>query len=993
MSDARPEGRVRAVLGLLIGSSVALAPAASVYAQQPPQSRQIEEIMVTAERRQASISDTSISITAIDADFISDFGLRNQEDLQNFIPATTIQPYDVTIRGIGRTARTLGGDPGVATYFNGVYSEDFGIASTEGGLFDLERIEVLRGPQGTLYGRNAVGGAMNFISKRPTNEYEIDAQTTVGNFGTFEFSGILSGPIIEDVLKARFTYTNRTRDGYIKDTSPFNNDINDYGDENFALAFEFTPTDRLSFYLRGNTRDFDRKFNGGAGTSPIATSQEGLAQRNTTDLAFGWRPTPEGQTPDRMFTHPVTGAAVAASRIRPGIDPNSALNADGMRDAHSATDTLPNYAFGLSQSRAHIFDPGSTDASDFLVDTNGQYEELFDHSAVQFNANYDADNWSLSYTFGYTDFLYERTTDEDKTGNTLLGSYDFYVNQKNYNWQHEIQLNFDIGDSISLTTGAFAYQSVVDQRLDLYDPIDVQGRFQDGAPIGTLSPGLVGALLGGADFSADDDPIANPFRNQELDIFSAKAAFRSGEQPLGINGSTQLFAPWFGQQGTNLRQGPATDGTFFAWDNTVDTRAYAIYGQGTWDINEQWSLTGGLRYARDEKDGQERLFTILEIAPDDPTFGGLALLDPATIGFLFDGDETTAPSLAPQVFQAFADPACAASTLCQMNVASGSMVFNPETGQIEPVGPDGPAVRFNGAPVAFSSYLPVDDTWDVWTWRVNLDYAPAPGQLIYLSATTGWKSGGFNLGFNSVNNPIFGEEDVLAFELGYKGRLLDGAMQLNTSVYYYDFDNRQTFSTIQGQFGTGAAVVNIPDSQVWGIEADVFWLATDNLTLGGNGSFTRATFESFLPIIDNANPNLPGTLFTPEERTVNVDGNRLPLIPDWKFSAFANYTWRLDQAGSIDLRSSLSWTDGFFTTVFNDSELDKTPSFTRWDARLSWTSVDQAWNVAAFVNNILDEAGVRSQQAQTEREGGFLRTVTTTDPRVYGVTLRWSWAN
>ncbi len=108
--------------------------------------RQIEEVIVTAERRESTVSDTSMSITAFTGEFLEDFGIRNQEDLQNLIPAAVIEPYDMAVRGVGRNFRSLGGDPGIATYLNGVYSEDFGIASTEGGLFDVERIEVLRGP-------------------------------------------------------------------------------------------------------------------------------------------------------------------------------------------------------------------------------------------------------------------------------------------------------------------------------------------------------------------------------------------------------------------------------------------------------------------------------------------------------------------------------------------------------------------------------------------------------------------------------------------------------------------------------------------------------------------------------------------------------------------------------------------------------------------------------------------------------------------------------
>jgi outer membrane receptor protein involved in Fe transport len=965
--------RGRGMVCMLLGSTILASPAAIVHAQEErqPGSRQIEEVIVTAERREASVSDTSISISAFDSSFISEFGLRNQEDLQNYLPATTIQPYDITVRGVGRTSRTLGGDPGVATYFNGVYSEDFGIASTEGGLFDLERVEVLRGPQGTLYGRNAVGGAVNFISKRPTNEYEIELQTTAGSFSTFEFSGVLSGPIIEDLLKARLTYTNRQRDGYIDDTSPFGSDINDYGDSNVALALELTPTDRLTLYARANSRDYDRKFNGGAGTSPIVRSQGGEFVRDTTSLAFGWRPTPAGQTPDRVFTHPVTGAAVNASRVRPGIDQNAGLNVDGMRDTTSATGTLPNYAFGLPQERAHITDVGSVRGRNLVVDTNGQYEELFDHSAAQFVADYMHDTWSAKYLFGYTDFLYERNTDEDKTGNTLLGSYDFYVNQKNYNWQHELQFDFSIGENVQVTTGAFVYQSVIDQRLDLYDPLDPQGRFQQNAQAGALSAQQFGGLLAALGIGTSNPVTAR----------SAKALFESGAPP-DEQGTWTVLGPWFGTEGTRMRQGPITDGTFFEWDTTIRTQAQAVYTQGTWDINEQWSLVAGLRYARDEKEGQERLFTVLEV----PALTPLTVLDAAT------GFTTPLPAAIPGFVSCpplAVDPVVVLNFLCIMNVASGAL--DPATLQPASFEPGSQPIRFNGAPTAFASYLPLKDTWDVWTWRLNLDYSPRPGQLIYLSATTGWKSGGYNLGFRSTNSPVYDAEDVLAYEIGYKGRLLNNTMQFNASAYLYVYDDRQTSTTVIGEFGTGTAIINIPDQDVYGLEADVMWLPTDALTLGANGSYTRARFESDLFSINNTNPRLPGTLFTPTERLQNVKGNQLPYIPEFKFAGWGNYVWYLpQQRGQLDLRSSVSWTDAFYTSIFND-DLDKAPSFWRWDARVSWTSTNEAWRVTAFVNNIMDRVGVRQQQAQTELEGNFLRASTLTDPRVYGVTLNWNW--
>ena len=161
----------------------------TAFAEEQRAGRQIEEVIVTAERREASIQDTSISITAFTGEMLEDFGIRNQEDLQNHIPAAVIEPYDMAVRGVGRNFRSLGGDPGVATYLNGVYSEDFGIASTEGGLYDLARIEELRGPQGTLYGRNAIGGAVNFINKLPTEEFEGEARVVVGDYDLQELYG------------------------------------------------------------------------------------------------------------------------------------------------------------------------------------------------------------------------------------------------------------------------------------------------------------------------------------------------------------------------------------------------------------------------------------------------------------------------------------------------------------------------------------------------------------------------------------------------------------------------------------------------------------------------------------------------------------------------------------------------------------------------------------------------------------------------------------
>jgi len=103
--------RVTAACGFYFPAVIIALTGVSVSAENVPTPRQIEEVVVTAERRESTVQDTSISITAFTGEFLDEFGIRNQEDLQNYIPATVILPYDITVRGVGRTFRALGGDP------------------------------------------------------------------------------------------------------------------------------------------------------------------------------------------------------------------------------------------------------------------------------------------------------------------------------------------------------------------------------------------------------------------------------------------------------------------------------------------------------------------------------------------------------------------------------------------------------------------------------------------------------------------------------------------------------------------------------------------------------------------------------------------------------------------------------------------------------------------------------------------------------------------
>ena len=193
---------------LFLGILTMLSTISFTFAEEEDK-RQIEEVIVTAERIESTVSDTSISITAVTSEMLEDLGIQSADEFVNFIPATTRDTYDIRIRGVGRNFRALGGDPGVATYYNDVYSEDALIALTENALFDVERIEVLRGPQGTVYGRNSIGGAINYITKRPSEEQAALLRVQLGSDANNEFYGVVSGPlkvfIVSELLTLEFS--------------------------------------------------------------------------------------------------------------------------------------------------------------------------------------------------------------------------------------------------------------------------------------------------------------------------------------------------------------------------------------------------------------------------------------------------------------------------------------------------------------------------------------------------------------------------------------------------------------------------------------------------------------------------------------------------------------------------------------------------------------------------------------------------------------------
>lgn len=175
----------------------------------------LEETIVTATRRLTDAQTTAASLTAVDSNWLSDRSVQSIEQIADFTPGLQIATYQgdtsIFIRGIGTPVIIGGNDSSTAAYLDGVYLSR--AAAIGPAFFDVDRVEVLRGPQGTLYGRNATGGAVNIITKGPTEEFSGDARLILGNYDRMQFSGAVSGALT-DRVRARAAVQYEHRDGY-----------------------------------------------------------------------------------------------------------------------------------------------------------------------------------------------------------------------------------------------------------------------------------------------------------------------------------------------------------------------------------------------------------------------------------------------------------------------------------------------------------------------------------------------------------------------------------------------------------------------------------------------------------------------------------------------------------------------------------------------------------------------------------------------------------
>ena len=226
------------------------------------------DIIVTAQRRSDTLQRVPMAVSAITDAALSRGAVSSLIDIQNTVPNVNISARAssgvVAIRGIGFDIVTAGAEGSVALHSDGVYQSRPTAALA--GLFDIERIEVARGPQGTLYGRNATGGAINIITKKPTDTFEGYVNAGYGNYNAYNAQGAISGPIAPGLLDFRIAGKIEGHDGY--GTNVFNNTpVDDLRDYALRGELSFTPSSAVKFlliadYFHRNDHSYPTRFAG-----------------------------------------------------------------------------------------------------------------------------------------------------------------------------------------------------------------------------------------------------------------------------------------------------------------------------------------------------------------------------------------------------------------------------------------------------------------------------------------------------------------------------------------------------------------------------------------------------------------------------------------------------------------------------------------------------------------------------------------------------------
>ena len=465
MSKAFYPGCVRGLVGFFSGLAMMTGVPGAAPAQE--EALVVEEIIVTARKREESLQSIPLSVTPFSAEQVERRGFFGLEDIAQATAGLTYEGFisssnsaNVVIRGLAQTFATSR-IQNVSFFLDGVYLQRQSMLNLS--MIDVERIEVVKGPQNALYGRNAFAGALNYVTREAGDEPEASLKGTVGTDERYDVQLSVSGPIIPNkMLRGKFTYGYTEYDGHTGNNHPFaganppgpnsRGNLGGWEDEVFSAGLTFQPTEDLTLEGSFYKADLVRETQPGYGISGLGAQRFGLRSGNDLNCNPALRLDISGQ-------FPVSGNTVYCGE-------------------------LPKYASDLPDQQTTVFGPRGpmtvtvpARSSEGIVIDPRSIGMVADTEVATFRLNWDInDALSLDYQYGYTDHKSSSTggagADDPLVGWSFLTNLNTFAGSSYISFRelprstleadsHELRLSWSVNDNINARLGLY-YSEVED---------------------------------------------------------------------------------------------------------------------------------------------------------------------------------------------------------------------------------------------------------------------------------------------------------------------------------------------------------------------------------------------------------------------------------------------------------------------------------------------------------------------------------------------------
>lgn len=961
---------------LALGVFASLGISASAIAQSSGGT--IEEVIVTAQRTSESIQDVPIAVSAFNAEALEARQIDTFSDLQFNVPNVSYSKTNFTgnnfqIRGIGTLLTATSGDTGVGMHVNDVYIHNPRIFETE--YYDMEQVEILRGPQGTLFGRNATGGVVNLKTARPVlGETLYDVEGQLGNFDHTKVKGSVNIPVGEN-FAARVAGIFLDREGYTDNLLGGDIDGRDQWSARLSLRWDVSDDTRIDFVGHRFEEDSNR-----------SRSQKQLCNFDPSAIL--------GCIPDSIPTEPINAFATAGTLL----SSNLLLGPLGLFDF-------------FDPANGNIPGTNPSDLREVRLNFEPEYESEEDFYMLE-----------ISHDFG--DYQL-----------TLLASHQETLVDSRQDY------NGTAGDVNTATLPDLF--CVVSPAACTYFGTTGGG----GVPVSLVPDknNSLGAIAGGDEFGLTTNGAAvdlsttegeqDSFEIRLNSSFDGNVNFMIAAFAMEYESATNYFVQAAGLDYASIALAGNAGGTdsfvslapgyFNSETDSFELESLGIFGELYWEATDSVKVTLGIRYNEDEKSVRDRqVFLNVPVLVD---------VNSGTTNFLGSDGSVT--------------PVTTIDGLVAAAAAVGDYDADPNTpgGQI---------------------YREFEESWDEYTGRFVVDWTPdvdfTDDTLIYFSYSKGFKGGGINPPIDTTLFPgtltTFDPEDIDAFEIGTKNTLLDGTLQVNASIFSYDYGGLQIGKIVNRTsvnentdadiFGAEVEFLWAPDEH-WRLNAAVSYLDTElgdtetidprdptqgrqdvslfkdfttaaNCVLEHNGLPAPSENAAFVATIQGAGapyiatgpagtlgiPSTPGVVdsaFTScaaiqaigpafgygylDSVSTNLDGNQLLNSPELTVSLGGQYTWFMGSGATLSARVDYYWQDEFYTTTFNRPQ-DLIDSWDLWNAQMVYTGASEKWSVTAFIQNIEDDDEITGTY-QTDPSSGLFTNAFFVEPQLYGLTVKW----